>query len=48
MLNWQAKYNLKQPDRGPTVLDQSDGIEWRTVKPDYTLANLAYLKVWST
>jgi len=35
-------YNLREPDRGETIEDPE--VKWRIHKPDYTLANLAYLQ----
>lgn len=40
--NLKQQYELKEPDRGTTMND--DGIKWRTTAPDYTIANLAYMK----
>ena len=36
----KTKYGFREPDRGD--LDD-EGIEWRSGKPDYTLANYAFL-----
>jgi len=38
----KVRYGLKEPDRGPTVND--DNVKWRESAPDYTMANLEYLK----
>jgi hypothetical protein len=37
----KEKYNLREPERGD--LDDTT-IEWRSGKPDYAKANLAFLK----
>ena len=34
---------VREPDRGETIEDPE--VKWRVHKPDYTLANLAYLQV---
>jgi len=36
------KFGFAEPDRGMTMHD--DGIKWRTGPPNYTIANLEYLK----
>jgi len=38
----KQKHNLREPNRGDS-LDNPD-VKWRVSKPDYTMANLAYLK----
>jgi hypothetical protein len=38
----KTKHDLREPNRGPTIEDA--GVHWRIRKPDYTLANLAFLK----
>lgn len=40
----KTQYDMKEPDRGASLLDDACDIKWRTQKPDYTLANLSYLK----
>lgn len=38
----KRRYGLREPDRGTTMNDK--GVKWRSTPPDYTIANLAYLK----
>jgi len=38
----KEKYDIREPNRGATIDDPD--VSWRVRKPDYTVANLAYVK----